>query len=83
MLIRNKKTGLEYEISEQGWQQIKDSGKQVLYKVIDISTKTASKVNVPKEIFEFQINLPKQINPQPINPEKINIFKKPQHKSKK
>jgi len=83
MLIRNRKNSLEYEISEEGWQQIKDSGKQMLYKIIDGSPKTASKVNVPKEIREFQINLPKPINPQAINPEKVNIFKKPQHKSKK
>ena len=83
MIVENRKNHLHYDITDADWQQIKDSGKQMLYKIIDGSPKTASKVNVPKEIREFQINLPKPINPQAINPEKVNIFKKPQHKSKK
>jgi hypothetical protein len=82
MLVENRKNHLQFEISEADWQQIKFSGKQLLYKIIYGTPKVATKVNVPKEIREFQIKLPQAINPQPVNPEKINIFKKPQHKHK-
>lgn len=58
MLIENKKTGIRYEIKEEGWQKIVDLRLKNLYKIIDgTSTPTeikAQKVEIPTVIREFQ-----------------------------
>jgi len=59
MIIQNKKTLKTYELTKAEWEKIKSLKLHTLYKVIDASDSVSkvTKINVPKEITEFQGNL--------------------------
>ena len=62
MLISNRKTREEIEVTEQVWQRMKELQKDQLFKVLDKSNvKPAQRMNVPENIVEFQASVPKKI----------------------
>ena len=69
MLIKNKKTGIEYHVTADQWQLIVNDKKHLLFKVIDKSDSVKHAINIPKEIKEFQVNTPQRI-PQKVKPKK-------------
>jgi len=59
MLIKNKATGREYNVSIENWNKLKEMNRSSLFTVIskeDI-VKNPSRINIPKQIHEFQSSL--------------------------
>lgn len=53
MIIQNKKTGRQENVSEEDWQKIKDMGFQAGWMIISKSDKKPEKKIIPKEIINF------------------------------
>jgi len=64
MQIRNKKTGREYSMTADEWQQIINLDYQKCYVIVDRSNMIEKRVLIPAKIIEFQINAPKKILPK-------------------
>ena len=59
MLIKNKATGREYNLSIENWNKLKEMNRSNLFTIIskeDI-VKNPSRLNIPKQIHEFQASL--------------------------
>lgn len=54
MLVKNKKTNIEYELTKELWDKIVDRGLRNLYIVTDPEDKEIPKIKLPKEIIEFK-----------------------------
>jgi len=64
MIIQNRKTGKEYEVSKADYQKLIDKNLHRRFKVIDDTDITKTKILVPKEILEYQqkkIEIPAKI----------------------
>lgn len=59
MIIRNKKTRREYEMSTENWAKLKSMNRSNLYEIVskDDIQKNVYRINIPKEIKEFQASL--------------------------
>ncbi len=54
MIVKNKKTQKEYEISENDWKKLVDQQLHRLFQIIKKGDVIKGKVPIPKEIIEFQ-----------------------------
>jgi hypothetical protein len=63
MIVKNKATGRQYELDEQGWQKLLDLKVHKLYTVIDKTPVNlrVSQVEIPQKIIEFQVEIPQKI----------------------
>ena len=67
-LIRNLKTDKESVVSKEQWQNMVDTKRSMLFKVINTSeAKSQGKVVIPEKITEFQINRPERIVTVPLD----------------
>lgn len=59
MIIRNKKTKREYEMSAENWAKLRAMNRSNLYEVVSKDDKPQNnyRINIPKEIKEFQASL--------------------------
>jgi hypothetical protein len=63
MIIKNNKSQIQYEITAEAWQKLKDMHVAKLYTVIDKSEVNLPmmKLNIPAKITEFQVKRPEKI----------------------
>lgn len=63
MIIRNKNTGKEYNVTKSEWETINSMGFGLKYKIINANDTKIDKINIPAKIEEFQakITAPKKI----------------------
>ena len=54
MIVQNKKTLIEYEITEKDYQKLVESRSHRLFTIISKTDNPKGKVLVPKEILEYQ-----------------------------
>lgn len=54
MIVRNRKTGREYEITENDWQKLVQSQSHRLFEIIKKGENVKAKLPIPKEIEEYQ-----------------------------
>ena len=59
MLLRNLKTGIESVVTKEQYQNMVDTKRSMLFKVINTSESTSPMI--PSKITEFQINRPERI----------------------
>ena len=62
MLIKNLKSGKESVVSKIVWDNMVDTKRSMLFKVIDTTDRiVAGKGMIPKQITEFKVNMPERI----------------------
>lgn len=61
MIVKNKKTGIQYELDESGWAKLVELHQTKLFTVLDkgsAMTVDTVKINIPQKIVEFQVHRP-------------------------
>lgn len=78
MIVRNRKTGIEYTITKTDWAKLTEQKLHRNYLVLDPNDSTLQKIQVPKVIEEYQQNLGelKIVTPKGAKDEEIKQPKK-------
>ena len=77
MIVKNKKTGIQYELDEAGWAKLVELHQTKLYTVLDkgsAMTVDTVKINIPQKIVEFQVQRPQTVQPKVAEPTKAEII---------
>ena len=57
MIVRNRKTGIEYTITKTDWAKLTEQKLHRNYLVLDPNDSTLQKIQIPKVIEEYQHNM--------------------------